>query len=332
MRRIAVALVPLACASCLPADSRPPPAEVTVTTSSSALTLNDIPAASTSDGYSIHFSRVFVSIGQVDLGGGDSSTACNEYSNPDYTRLFDFKQVTAPHELGLAFATGHCPFGFSVRFPNETTLLDVGITDYDALLMRIPESDPLAMDAGVSVYVEGTGTLGNVTKHFAWPFRKRIGYDNCGVPDGMNDGGGQWTLSLTNDQKLSVNLEVHAEALFQNLDASVAHFAPYAQADVNADGEIDFNELWTVPIADVIAAGFEPPPPPLTTTTPPTKPPKPNDPGFPPDPALFCYDENGDAVTIKTLGDYAYCELLPGLARYEGTGACAAMTGRANHD
>jgi hypothetical protein len=330
MRVVAAVIGLLTCVGCLPTDTRPPPAEVTVTTSSSALTLSDIPDSTTADGYAIHFERVFASIGQVDLGGGDGSSACNEYSNPDYTRLFDFKQVNGPHELGLAFATGHCPFGFSLRFPNDTTLLDVGVTDYDALAMRIPGSDALAMDAGVSVFVEGTGTLGNVTKHFAWPFRKRIGYDNCGIPDGMNDGGGQWTLALANSQKLSVNLEIHAEALFQNVDAPLAHFAPYAQADANGDGQIDFAELWTVPIADVIAAGFDPPPPPLATT-PPTKPPQPNTPGFPPDPALFCYDENGDAVTIKTLGDYAYCELLPGLARYESTGACSVMTGRANH-
>lgn len=327
MRLVAAALiVPLALAGCLPTDTRPPPAEITVTASSSPLTLNDIPDTATSDGYAIHLERVIVSVGQVDVGGDDAS-ACNQYSNPDYTRLFDFKQVMAPREVGIAFATGRCSFGFSLRFPNDTTVLDLGVTSDEAYLLRIPGSDRLATDTGVSVYVEGSAELGGGTKHFAWPFRKRVGYSNCGAPDAA--GKEQWTLALASNEKTSVNLEIHAEALFQNPDSPLAHFAPYAQADANDDGEIDIDELWTVPIADVIAGGFDPPPVLPATPTPEAKP---GDADFPPDPALFCYDQNGDVVDLDTLGDYVYCELLPGLARYQGTGACAVMTGRANHD
>jgi hypothetical protein len=323
MRYVAALFAPLACCACLPSDTRPPPAEVTVTTSSSTLTLNDIPDTSTTDGYAIHFERVLVSIGQVDLGGRDNSS-CNEYSNPDYTRLFDFKQVSAPREVGIAYATGPCAFGFSLRFPNDTTLLDQGATSDDATLMRTPGTDPVSMDAGVSVYVEGTGTRGDATKHFAWPFRKRVGYDNCGPLD--DAGAVQPVFSLTSGEKTSVNLEIHAEALFQNRSTSLIHFGPFAQADANGDGEIDFSELWTVPIADVIAAGFDPPPPANSM------PMLPETPTMPLDPAFLCYDENGNRINIKTLGDYAYCELLPALARYQGNGVCSVMTGRANHD
>lgn len=324
MRYFSALLVSLASGGCLPSDTRPPPAEVTVTASSSDFTLNDIPAAATTDGFEIVVERLLVNLGQAELGDGEGSTACNEYSSPNYTRLFDFKRVSAPRELGIAFATGRCAFGYSVRFPNYATLLDVGATSEAATLMRTPGSDPDATDAGVSVYVEGTAVRGGETKHFAWPFRKRIGYADCGF---VNDDTGAFSsgLSLASNEKTSINLEVHAEGLFQNGSGTPAPFQPYADADANGDGEITFDELWTVPLAAVVAAGFEPPPDVNVL-------PMPSDPPAPLDPAYSCFDGNGNLIGIKTLGDYAYCELLPTLVRFEGDGACMVQIGRAKDD
>ena len=324
MRYFGALLGSLACAGCLPSDTRPPPAELTVTASSSDFTLNDIPATATTDGFEIVVERLLVNVGQAELGDGEGSTACNEYSNPDYTRLFDFKHVTAPRQLGIAFATGRCAFGYSVRFPNYATLLDVGATGDDAALMRTPGSDPDATDAGVSVYIEGVAVRGGETKHFAWPFRKRVGYADCGFVDD-DTGAFSSGLSLVSDEKTSINLEVHAEGLFQNRSGTPAPFQPYADADANGDGEITFDELWTVPLAAVVAAGFDAPvdmsvPPPVST------PPAPIEPAYP------CFDGNGNLIGIKTLGDYAYCELLPTLVRFEDTGTCMVQIGRAKDD
>jgi len=323
MRRVVALCVPLMCAGCLPSDTRPPPAELTVTASSSDSTLNDIPAAATSDGFAISIERLLVNVGQAELVEDVGGIACNEYSNPEYTRLFDFKRVTAPRELGIAFATGRCAFGYSVRFPNYATVLDLGTTNDDATLMRMPGSDPAATDAGVSVYVEGVAVRGSETKHFAWPFRKRITYAGCGTFDDTGSFG--TGISLASKQKTSVNLEIHAEALFQNRADTLAHFQPYAGADANGDGEIAFEELWTVPLDAVIAGGFEPPPD-IDIL------PMPSPPNAPIDPAYSCSDENGDPLTIKTLGDYAYCELLPALVRFEGTGVCTVTIGRSRHE
>ena len=324
MRRFAALCAPfVACAGCLPGDTRPPPAELTITASSSGLTLSNIPAAGTTDGFDIFVERLLVNVGQASLGSSEGSTACNEYSNPDYTRLFDFKQVTAPREVGLAFATGRCAFGYSLRFPNYASVLDLGVTSDDATLMRTAGSDPDATDAGVTVYVEGVGVRGGRQAHFAWPFRKRVTYDDCGTFD--ESGGFTQGLSLSSSEKTSVNLEIHAEALFQSRSDTLAHFGPYAQADANNDGEISFNELWTVPIADVIAAGFDPPPDVSV-------PPPPAVPGKPIDPAYSCFDNDGNRIAITTLGDYAYCELLPALVRFEGTGACTITLGRSMRD
>jgi len=323
MRRCAALWVPFAVVGCLPADTRPPPAELTVTVSSSPATLEGIPAALTSDGFDISFERVLANIGQAELVDGPPGTHCNEYSNPGYTRLFDFKQVGARRELGIAFATGRCAFGYSVRFPNYATLLDLGATQEDATLMRTAGSDRVSTDAGVTVYVEGVAVRGAETKHFAWPFRKRVGYVACG----SLDEGGHFNsgLGLSSNQKTSVNLEIHAEGLFGSGPDMLAHFQPFADADANGDGEIAFDELWSVPLEAVVAAGFEPPPD--VNVLPP-----PSDPPAPLDPAYSCFDGDGNLIDIKTLGDYAYCELLPAIVRFEGTGACTVTLGRSNND
>jgi hypothetical protein len=318
MRRFVLALVPLAYSGCLPGDTRPVPAEVTVTTSSSSFTLSGLPADLTADGFEIDFERLLVSLGQADVGNVEGTGTCNEYSNPDYTRLYDFTQVNAPREVGLAFATGHCAFGFSMRFPNPTTPLDVGVTADDATFMRTAGSDPVSMDGGISVYVEGVGMRGDVVKHFAWPFRKRVGYSDCYVMDEAS-GSTQRGLDLTSGEKTSVNLEVHAEALFLD-PLFMAHFEPFARADANGDGEITLDELWTVPLESIADSGFKAPPNP--------PPPDPLDPTRKPG----CFNADGIPIEIKTLGDYTYCELLPALVHFQGNGLCTTQVGRANND
>jgi len=306
--------------ACLPQDTRPPPAEVTVTVSASELTLSDIPAASTADGYDIHLERLLVNLGQEDVGGGDGVTGCSEYSSPGYTRLFDFKHVKTPLELGLAYAAGHCPFGFTLRFPNLETKLGAGANEDDRTLMRTPGSDPIAMDDGISVYIAGSGERGDERKHFAWALRRRIRFSDCGVP--TSNGILTTGLDLPSDGKTHVNIEIQGEALFRGsgLDA-LAHFAPYAQADADGDGEIALAELWTVPVQAVKDAGLieapDPPRPPSDARTPDTG---------------KCVNDDGDDVVVKTLGDFLYCTLLKDIARYEGNGSCTTVIGRPPRD
>jgi len=110
MARFAVA--PLLAAlgtACLPTDTRPPPAEIEMTTTSSDDTRG---GANTVDGYQIVFEFVRASIGQPDLSDqNDSGGSCAEYSNPEYTRLFDFTAVKSAEKVGLSYALGTCPFG-----------------------------------------------------------------------------------------------------------------------------------------------------------------------------------------------------------------------------
>jgi hypothetical protein len=311
MWRLCLLIVPLASSGCLPADTRPPPAQVTVTVSSGTFTLSNFPAAATADGYAIYVERLLVNLGEVQVGNEDGSGSCNEYSNPNYTRLFDFKQVDAPRELGIAYATGACPFGFLVRAPNDSTVEDRGTAPGDLELMRTPGSDPEVTDVGVSVYVEGEAVRDDQTFYFAWPFRAGIGYADCGVPDGA--GGVAKGLELTSGEKTGVNLEIHAESFFEDTSGtSLPRFSPYALADANGDGHIDLAELWNVPLSSAIALGFKLPTSDAT--------------GVSVEP--LCTNDQGAFVEYKTLGEYVYCLLLPRVVRFEGTGSCRIINGR----
>ena len=47
---------------------------------------------------------------------------------------------------------------------------------------------------------------------------------------------------------------------------------------------------------------------------------------------LSCTDTNGDPVSVKTLGDYAYCAAAPSVARFQGIGGCRLEAGRRPRD
>ena len=82
--------------SCLPVDTRPPPASVLVTVRGAAHIKEGIPAASLQDGWSITFDRFLISLGQAELQGD----ACTPYSDADYRRIFDGR--TSSPQIGRA--------------------------------------------------------------------------------------------------------------------------------------------------------------------------------------------------------------------------------------
>jgi len=308
MRCLALALVPFAVAGCLPDDTRPPPAEVRITVAASSLTTGDIPSSLTADGFTISIERFVVNLGDAELGP-DDGTSCQVYSNPGYTRLFDFKRLAAPSTLGVAYATGECSFGFRIRSPDETSLVDVGANASDDDFMRTPGSDPDSTDAGISVYVEGEAVRDDRAFHFAWPFRKRIRFTGCIEHPGAADDLG--VLDLTSGQRTTLDLEIHAEKLFQGDPSTPLHFEPFTLADADGDGEITFDELWNVGVADFATSGLYVSP----KAGPGTLEPWP------------CFTQDGNPIVIATLGDFAYCMLLPNVIGYEGAGSCSAVTG-----
>jgi hypothetical protein len=317
------ALIPVVAAGlggCLPSDTRPPPAEILVTVSGSELTRNGIERELTVDGFEISFDRLLVNLGGIEVGGNNQVAGCSEYSDPGYTRLFDFTEVETPQKLGLAYGLGHCPFGYVVRSPNVNSIVGTGANDQDHDFMRTPGSDRLAKDAGVSVFVAGRAARGDEIKHFSWAFRKRVGYRACFVEDGDEKISG---LELTSGGSTGVNIEIQGEALFRpGLEPALLHFEPYARADADADGEITLDELSTISIEELVADGLYLP---RMDEQP--------EPGAPePDAQFGCWDEERAPVKTQTLGDYAYCTLLPRIARFQGNGACTNLVGRPPED
>lgn len=314
MRLLVLPCVGLA-AGCLPTDTRPPPAEVEMTASSSDATRQGV---TTVDGYDIRFERVLASLGQAYVGDGDDETggACDQYSSPQYTRLFDFMVVEKPEKVGLAYALGKCPFGFVVRFPNPDAILGTGATYADGEYMRIPDTDRYATDAGISLYVIGSATQGAITKHFSWEFRERMGYRDCWVPDGETK---QTHLSLESGASVRVNVEMQAEALFRDqLEPAIGllRFQPFADSDTNGDDVVTLDELDGTQLAD-LSPGYE----------------YPDKLGVPSADAPFvCSDTEGMPVAVKTLGDYAYCAAAPSVARFQGVGGCKIAAGRRPRD
>jgi hypothetical protein len=316
LRHVTLSFLATLGAGCLPTDTRPAPAAVELTASSSPGTRG---VTDTVDGYQIGFEFVRASIGQPYPADdrGDDGGPCSEYYSPQYSRLFDFVAVEKPEKVGLAYALGTCPFAFFVRFPNYDVILGTGATVEDGDYMRTaPDGEP-SMDTGISLWVSGLATKDNVVKTFKWEFREFMGFRDCWLPDGDQK---QETFMLTSGGSLTLNVEIQAEALFRDqLDPSAGmfRFQPFADADTNGDGAVSLSELDAVKLSE-LAPYYD---------YPTTSPEVPID-----DRPYYCADTDGNEISVTTLADYAYCALAPSVARFQGDGACKISVGRRRRD
>jgi len=297
---------------CLPADTRPPPAGVEMTASSGPGTRG---ITNTVDGYQIGFEFVRANIGQPYAGdeSGDDGGPCSEYYSPQYSRLFDFVAVEKPEKVGLAYALGACSFSYFLRFPNYDAIIGTGATAEDGDYMRTPPGSDESMDTGISLWVSGLATKGDVVKRFKWEFRSFMGLRDCWIPDGDAK---QTTFTLTSDEKLTLNVEIQAEALFRDqLDpaAGMLRFQPFADADTNDDGAVSMEELDAVKLSELGPAYDYPTPDPQIAIE---------------DRTLYCADTDGNEIAVKTLADWAYCAAAPSVARFNGDGGCKLSVGR----
>jgi hypothetical protein len=251
--------------------------------------LGGIPSSATEDGWSIGYERFLVSLGGVSLDGN----SCTTYSEARYGRILDVQDPDA-QKLSLSYALGQCDFGFRVSNPSSDSLLGQGVTEADKTFMRTPGTDLYALDRGVSIYVQGTATKNDVSKHFAWSFRQRVEYQKC---EAAVDGTRVQGLALGQHDSVEVEIRMHGEALFQDsTDPTRAklRFDPIAAADSafgNDDGEVTLSELGRAKLSDVGSA-------------------------------TAYVDADGGTSEWKTLEDYVYLALFPAIARYRGDGTC----------
>lgn len=279
MKRAFLALL-AASIGCLPEDTRPPPAEILVTLRGAETTINGV---TTSDGWTIKFERVLVTIGGIDVEGD----ACDEYADADYFRVLD-AQLDKPQKVGLTYGLGTCTLQVRARNPDSDSLLGENVTEEQKFAMREPGSDPYEELAGITYLVRGVAQRGSEQKVFNFHFRRRrVAYDECEL---TTEDGSQ-TFALAQNEKKNIELRVHAEALFQDaldLDKARLRFDHLAAADADGDGAISIEELTKVPLADaaIDVTGVE------------------------------------GAEEWKTLGDFFYEGLFPRIVRFGPSGTC----------
>ncbi|HWL86884.1 MAG TPA: hypothetical protein VNO21_13835, partial [Polyangiaceae bacterium] len=143
--------------ACVPADTRPPPAALTLTVSPSAAVLQGVVTA---DGWTLHFERVLIGIGDASL-----SDACTTYTEANYDRVLDVTSVSN-QKLGILHGIGQCDVRFRMQPPSSDAVLGAGVTEEDKTRMRTGGADPYIPLAGIAVDVTGSASLGATTKHF----------------------------------------------------------------------------------------------------------------------------------------------------------------------
>ena len=284
-RYIIVLLAATTLPGCLPGDSRPEPGSLYVTAAASPATTEGL---TTPDGWTVSFERLLAGIGSIQIEG----EGCNGYSEPRYTRLFDFAEpMPSPQKVAQAYGLGTCELGFELSPPQVDALLGQGVTAADLELMRVELKDAWIRDPEqTSVRVIGTATRGSIVKQFEWVFRMEYDIERCAEG---KDGQPGSTLVLEGGAEVSRTIVIDAAELFRESADPEAplRFDALAESDADADGVITLEEL------DKVAAPVVPDMGP---------------------------SEGGSAPGTEspTLADLLYDTLVPRMARPAGSGLC----------
>jgi hypothetical protein len=245
---IASAAAALLLAACLPGDTRPPPAVVHLTVEPSPA---DTDGFTTTDGWQISFEKLLVSVGGAGfvahgIGGRDmDDSACNDYSNAGYERLFDFT-VKGRQKLSDLYGLGSCGIRVRLRAPGTDALLGEGVTPLELAFMRTSGTDAVVTNGFRTASVRGSASRGAVTKGFEWSFRLGISLHGCAAAGGV---GFASDVVLAANEVVPLPVIVHAEELFRERasDDSPLRFDALGAADADGDQMITLDELAAVP-------------------------------------------------------------------------------------
>lgn len=282
----ALALAPLGLSNlgCLPGDTRPVPASVLVSASPTEAMSQGF---DTLDGYHVIFDWFLMALGNVDLE--DDDAACNRYAGAGYDRLFDFRQVTE-EKVGTVWGLGACGLRFRMRAPSFDSLVETGATEVDVAAMRIKGSDRFTTDQRTVLIVKGRAWNDGPVQYFQWAFRQGFEVTRCASTDA--DLGS--ALNLESGAAHTRVIEVRPEELFRAApdDTAPLLFAPFAEADQNADRQITLEEMSQVQV-----------------------------PYF----SIGDPNQGGDDGTTS-LDELVYVHQLPRITRLRGAGPCEAST------
>jgi hypothetical protein len=228
--------------ACLPADARPPPAEIRLVGAAG----DDPGGTVTSDGWTITVQRLLVGIGDASLG-----PPCTRYSESNYLRLLDGTRA-GDQKISTLYGLGRCDFEFQVVWPNDTTLLGEGLTDTDLVRMLTTVSAPGddIGQAGVGVEIAAFATKDSITKHIAWSFRQATSYNSCRAA-GTNPQPVEWKSG--DEAILRVSLSATSIFAADTGDDAPLAFGPIAAADDqfgDHDGEVTLDEIDAISLTE----------------------------------------------------------------------------------
>lgn len=235
-RRARALLLGMLLPSCIPGNTRPPPANVLVTVLPDATGEIAPLQWMSEDGWTITYRRFLVSIGNTSLGGDD----CNGYEGGSYGRIFDMR-ARSGQKLSLIFGLGKCELSLRLRPPPGDALLAEGVSESDRDAMRAGASDAYVSAKGTAVHVEGHAVREGSEERFSWSFREEQRFSRCALPGNP----------LVAEEARSLRIRVHGEALFQSDEpARPLRFNPFAEADArgDGDGDVTLGELDSFPL------------------------------------------------------------------------------------
>ena len=272
--------------ACLPADSRPPPAQVFVSAEASVATRESFV---TDDGWQIHVGKFTTALGNVDLDGVEDRDdgSCNGYSDTNYEWLFDFT-VANPSKVAVVYGLGTCRVEYRFRGPGDDAVLGEGATEEDAAIMRTRVTNQFATDERTTLIARGTASRGDEHMVFAWDFQRSFEIERCGEDGALTN-----VLDLDGGEAHELRIEVRAEELFRAraADDGPLSFDLFAAADADGNAWITLQELAMV--------------------------------DAPADAAPAEVDENGEAIPPpESLADFLYRFSLPRVTRIQGGGPC----------
>jgi hypothetical protein len=204
------------------------------------------------DGWSVKYSKFLVVFGGItvaDIAGNVAASQTgsllvdNTKKNPK--DLVVFKDIPAK-------AYQRVSYQFRPADAQTTLVGEVAAADKDFMVQN-----------GYSLYVEGTGTKGSVTKSFKWGFAQTTTYSECKA---ATEDGGTEGVVIVNGANDTSQLTTHGDHFFYNRllaspDSTIPtllRFETLASADDKGDknGEITFDELANTPLD--LSLGYDP--------------------------------------------------------------------------
>ncbi len=215
---------------------------VSFTTWGEAYIEDRIPAADFADGWSVHYAKFLVVIGDITIaddtghvGAAWKGDRLVNHVSPGVKELHTF--------AGLE-ARAWAEVSYGIRPAGDDTELGGGATADDLAMMKANK---------YAVYVEAEATKDAVKKAYQWGFRVPTRYVDC---KGDKDGKETFGVIVTNGGVDEVELTIHGDHLYYDdlqSPSATRRFNALASADEDMDGSLTQAELSAVKLVSIDA-------------------------------------------------------------------------------